>query len=56
MTTEKVRAGKEQTLRCMPSCHPGCHMTYSRMIEVQALMLAAFIRGQPPRYIGLTIR
>jgi CRISPR-associated protein Cas1 len=38
--------------------HPifGYRMTYGRMIEVQARMLAAFIRGEHPRYIGFTVR
>jgi CRISPR-associated protein Cas1 len=38
--------------------HPvyGYRMTYSRMIEVQARMLAAFVRGTTPRYTGFTVR
>ena len=38
--------------------HPvyGYRMTYSRMIEVQARMLAAFIRGGIPAYTGFTVR
>ena len=38
--------------------HPvfGYRMTYGRMIEVQARMLAAFIRGDIPRYTGFTVR
>jgi CRISPR-associated protein Cas1 len=38
--------------------HPvfGYRMTYGRMIEIQARMLAAFIRGEHPRYIGFTVR
>lgn len=29
--------------------------TYCRMLEVQARMLAAFVRGTTPRYTGLTV-
>ncbi len=38
--------------------HPvyGYRMSYSRMIEVQARMLAAFVRGTTPRYTGFTVR
>jgi len=38
--------------------HPvfGYRMTYGRMLEVQARMLAAFIRGDIPRYTGFTVR
>ncbi|MFY7952907.1 MAG: CRISPR-associated endonuclease Cas1, partial [Armatimonadaceae bacterium] len=38
--------------------HPvyGYRMTYSRMIEVQARMLAAYVRGTTPRYTGFTVR
>lgn len=38
--------------------HPvyGYKMSYSRMIEVQARMLAAFVRGTTPRYTGFTVR
>lgn len=38
--------------------HPvyGYRMTYSRMLEVQARMLAAFVRGTTPRYTGFTVR
>jgi CRISPR-associated protein Cas1 len=38
--------------------HPvfGYRMTYGRMLEVQARMLAAHIRGDIPRYIGFTVR
>lgn len=38
--------------------HPvyGYRMSYSRMIEVQARMLAAFIRGGIPAYTGFTVR
>jgi CRISPR-associated protein Cas1 len=31
-------------------------MSYSRMLEVQARMLAAFVRGSIPAYTGLTVR
>jgi CRISP-associated protein Cas1 len=38
--------------------HPiyGYKMTYSRMIEVQARMLAAYVRGTTPRYAGFVVR
>lgn len=34
----------------------GYRMSYSRMLEVQARMLAAFVRGTTPRYTGFTVR
>lgn len=38
--------------------HPiyGYRMTYSRMLEVQARMLAAYVRGDIPSYTGFTVR
>ena len=38
--------------------HPiyGYKMSYSRMLEVQARMLAAFVRGESPGYTGFTVR
>ena len=38
--------------------HPvyGYRMSYSRMLEVQARMLAAFVRGSIPTYTGFTVR
>ena len=38
--------------------HPvyGYRMTYSRMLEVQARMLAAYVRGSVPAYTGFTVR
>ncbi|MBM3984051.1 MAG: CRISPR-associated endonuclease Cas1, partial [Planctomycetes bacterium] len=38
--------------------HPvyGYRMSYSRMLEVQARMLAAFVRGEVPSYTGFTVR
>jgi CRISPR-associated protein Cas1 len=38
--------------------HPvyGYKMTYSRMLEVQARMLAAYVKGDVPRYTGFTVR
>jgi CRISP-associated protein Cas1 len=38
--------------------HPvyGYKMSYSRMIEVQVRMLAAFVRGTTPKYTGFTVR
>ena len=36
--------------------HPvfGYKMSYGRMLEVQARMLAAHVRGDIPRYVGFT--
>ncbi len=38
--------------------HPvyGYKMSYSRMLEVQARTLAAYVRGDVPRYTGFTVR
>jgi CRISPR-associated protein Cas1 len=38
--------------------HPvyGYKMSYARMLEVQARMLAAFVRGSVPAYAGFTVR
>ena len=38
--------------------HPvyGYRMSYSRMLEVQARMLAAYVRGGVPAYTGFTVR
>jgi CRISPR-associated protein Cas1 len=38
--------------------HPvyGYKMSYSRMVEVQARMLAAYVRGDIPHYTGFTVR
>ena len=38
--------------------HPvyGYRMSYSRMLEVQARMLAAYVRGSIPAYTGFTVR
>jgi CRISPR-associated protein Cas1 len=38
--------------------HPvfGYRMSYGRMIEVQARMLAAHVRGELPHYVGFTVR
>ena len=38
--------------------HPvyGYRMSYARMLEVQARMLAAFVRGGVPSYTGFTVR
>jgi CRISPR-associated protein Cas1 len=38
--------------------HPvyGYRMSYSRMLEVQARMLAAYVRGTVPGYTGFTVR
>jgi CRISP-associated protein Cas1 len=38
--------------------HPvyGYKMSYSRMLEVQARTLAAYVRGDVPTYAGFTVR
>jgi CRISPR-associated protein Cas1 len=38
--------------------HPvyGYRMSYARMLEVQARMLAAYVRGEVPGYTGFTVR
>jgi CRISPR-associated protein Cas1 len=38
--------------------HPtyGYKMSYGRMLEVQARMLASFVRGEIPSYTGFTVR
>jgi len=38
--------------------HPvfGYKMSYGRMLEVQARMLAAYVRGDIPEYTGFTVR
>jgi CRISPR-associated protein Cas1 len=38
--------------------HPlfGYKMSYSRMLEVQARLLAAYVRGDVPQYTGFTVR
>ena len=38
--------------------HPvyGYRMSYARMLEVQARMLASFVRGETPSYTGFTVR
>ena len=38
--------------------HPifGYRMSYGRMLEVQARMLAAHVRGDVPRYVGFVVR
>ncbi len=38
--------------------HPifGYRMSYGRMLEVQARMLAAYVRGELPSYVGFTVR
>ena len=38
--------------------HPvfGYKMSYGRMLEVQARMLAAYVRGDIPSYTGFTVR
>ena len=49
----RARAEGEQLVT-----HPtyGYRMSYSRMLEVQARTLAAYLRGDVPRYVGFTIR
>ena len=38
--------------------HPtyGYKMSYGRTLEVQARMLAAYVRGDVPSYTGFTVR
>ena len=38
--------------------HPvyGYRISYARMLEVQARMLASFVRGGVPAYTGFTVR
>ena len=38
--------------------HPvfGYKMAYGRMLEVQARVLAAYVRGDIPEYTGFTVR
>ena len=38
--------------------HPvyGYKMSYARMLEVQARMLAAYVRGTTPAYTGFMVR
>jgi CRISPR-associated protein Cas1 len=54
---KKFFAAYEQRRATVVS-HPvyGYKMTYSRMLEVQARMLAAYVRGDIPRYTGFTVR
>jgi CRISPR-associated protein Cas1 len=44
--------------KCTVVTHPvfGYKMAYGRMIEVQARMLAAYVRGDIPEYTGFTVR
>lgn len=44
--------------RCTVVTHPvfGYRMSYGRMLEVQARMLAAHVRGDIPGYTGFTVR
>jgi CRISPR-associated protein Cas1 len=44
--------------KCTVVTHPmfGYRMSYSRMLEVQARMLAAHVRGDIPEYTGFTVR
>jgi CRISPR-associated protein Cas1 len=54
---KKFFAAYEQRRSTLVS-HPvyGYKMSYSRMLEVQARMLAAYVRGDVPRYTGFTVR
>jgi CRISPR-associated protein Cas1 len=54
---KKFFEGYEQRRATVVS-HPlyGYKMSYSRMLEVQARMLAAYVRGDVPRYAGFTVR
>jgi CRISPR-associated protein Cas1 len=44
--------------KCTVVTHPvfGYKMSYGRMLEVQARMLAAHVRGDIPEYTGFTVR
>jgi CRISPR-associated protein Cas1 len=58
------QAGRDKFFRCYEERkstevrHPvyGYTMTYSRMLEVQARMLAAYLRNDIPHYIGFQVR
>jgi CRISPR-associated protein Cas1 len=54
---KKFFAAYEQR-RATAVSHPvyGYKMSYSRMLEVQARMLAAYVRGDIPQYTGFTVR
>jgi CRISPR-associated protein Cas1 len=54
---KKFFAAYEQRRSTVVS-HPvfGYKMSYSRMLEVQARMLAAYVRGDVPRYTGFIVR
>ena len=54
---KKFFAAYEQR-RATVVTHPvfGYKMSYGRMLEVQARMLAAHVRGDIPQYTGFTVR
>jgi CRISPR-associated protein Cas1 len=54
---KKFFAAYEQR-RATVVTHPlfGYRMSYSRMMEVQARLLAAYLRGDVPQYTGFTVR
>ncbi len=54
---KKFFAAYEQR-RATVVTHPlfGYKMSYSRMVEVQARLLAAYVRGDVPQYTGFTVR
>ena len=54
---KKFFAAYEQR-RATVVTHPlfGYKMSYSRMLEVQARLLAAYVRGDVPTYTGFTVR
>lgn len=54
---KKFFAAYEQR-RATVVTHPlfGYKMSYSRMLEVQARLLAAYVRGDVPQYTGFTVR
>jgi CRISPR-associated protein Cas1 len=54
---KKFFAAYEQRKATVVS-HPvfGYKMSYARMLEVQARMLAAYVRGDVPRYTGFVVR
>jgi CRISPR-associated protein Cas1 len=54
---KKFFAAYEQR-RATVVTHPlfGYKMSYNRMLEVQARLLAAYVRGEVPEYTGFTVR
>ena len=57
-TGRKAFFGAYEQRKSTEVTHPvfGYRMTYSRMLEVQARTLAAYVKGDVPRYTGFTVR